>query len=53
MGGGKGSPDHYVATIKPGTVMFEMEGIPENKAREAINLAIYKLPVKAKFIKKN
>ncbi len=53
MGGGKGSPDHYVATIKPGTVMFEMEGIPEDKAREAINLAIYKLPVKAKFIKKN
>lgn len=53
MGGGKGAPDHYVATIKPGTVMFEMEGIPEDKAMEALNLAIYKLPIKAKFIKKN
>ena len=53
MGGGKGAPDHYVATIKPGTVMFEMDGIPEDKAVEALNLAIYKLPIKAKFIKKN
>jgi len=52
MGGGKGAPDHYVATVKPGTVMFEMDGIPEDKAAEALNLAIYKLPVKGKFIKK-
>ena len=53
MGGGKGAPDHYVATVKPGTVMFEMDGIPEDKAAEALNLAIYKLPVKGKFIKKD
>ena len=52
MGGGKGAPDHYVTTVKPGTVMFEMEGISEEKAREALDLCAYKLPVKAKFVKK-
>lgn len=52
MGKGKGAPDHYVATIKPGTVLFEMEGIPEEKAREALILGSHKLPVKAKFAKR-
>ncbi|MEK7643864.1 MAG: 50S ribosomal protein L16 [Patescibacteria group bacterium] len=53
MGGGKGSPDHFVSTIKPGTVLFEMEGIPEDKAKEALTLASHKLPLKARFIKKD
>lgn len=53
MGGGKGSPDHFVCTIKPGTVMFEMEGIPEEKAKEALILASHKLPLKARFVKKD
>ena len=52
MGGGKGAPDHYVCTVKPGTVMFEMVGISEEKAKEALDLAAYKLPLKAKFVKK-
>jgi len=52
MGGGKGAPDHYVCTVKPGTVMFEMEGIPEAQAKEALLLAGYKLPVKVKFVTK-
>ena len=52
MGGGKGAPDHYVCTVKPGTVMFEMAGIPEEKAKEALVLASHKLPMKATFIKK-
>lgn len=52
MGGGKGAPDHYVAIVKPGTVIFEMGGIPEDKAKEAIDLAGYKLGVKTKFVKK-
>jgi large subunit ribosomal protein L16 len=52
MGGGKGAPDHYVCTIKPGTVMFEMEGISEEKARESLLLGGYKLPTRVKFIKK-
>ncbi len=52
MGKGKGAPDHYVATVKPGTVMFEMVGIPEETAREALILASHKLPVQAKFVKK-
>lgn len=53
MGGGKGSPDHFVCTIKPGTVLFEMEGIPEEKAKEALTLASHKLPLKARFVKKD
>ena len=52
MGGGKGAPDHYVVVVKPGTVMFEMGGISEEKAKEAINLAGYKLGVKTKFATK-
>lgn len=52
MGKGKGPVDHYVAVVKPGMVMFEMEGIPEDMARKAMELAAYKLPVKCKFIKK-
>ncbi len=53
MGGGKGSPDHYVCTIKPGVVMFEMEGIPEAEAREALIQAAYKLPVTSVFVKRS
>jgi large subunit ribosomal protein L16 len=50
MGGGKGSVSHYVATVKPGTVMFEMSGITETAAREAMSLASHKLPVHTKFV---
>jgi len=52
MGGGKGSPDHYVATIKPGVVMFEMGGVTREAAKEAMDLAGYKLGVRTKFIEK-
>jgi large subunit ribosomal protein L16 len=52
MGSGKGSPDQWVAVVKPGRVMFEMAGIPEVTAREALRLASYKLPVKTKIITK-
>lgn len=52
MGGGKGSPDHYVATVKPGTVMFEMDGVPATVAKEALLAATYKLSVKSKFVTK-
>ncbi len=52
MGKGKGAPDHYVCTVKPGTIMFEMGGIPEEKAMEALRLASHKLPVKTKVITK-
>lgn len=52
MGKGKGAVDHYVAVIKPGTVMFEMEGVDEKTAREAMTLASHKLPVKCKVITK-
>ncbi|MDD3861445.1 MAG: 50S ribosomal protein L16 [Candidatus Gracilibacteria bacterium] len=50
MGSGKGTLDHYVAAIKPGRVLFEMDGIPANSAKEAMILASHKLPVKCKFI---
>jgi large subunit ribosomal protein L16 len=53
MGKGKGSVDHYVAVVKPGMVMFEVEGLAEEIAKKALNLAAYKLPVKCKFIVKN
>lgn len=49
MGGGKGSVDHYVVSVLPGTVLFEVAGIPEDQAREAIKQAAYKLPLKAQF----
>ena len=52
MGKGKGGVDHYVAVVKPGMVMFEMEGIAEGQAREAMEMAAYKLPVKCKFVTK-
>src|SRR5881392_3723317 len=49
MGSGKGSPEFFVAKVKPGTVMFEMDGVPEEIAREAMRLARHKLPVKTRF----
>ena len=52
MGGGKGSVDHYVFSIKPGRIIFELEGIKEEVAREALARASDKLPIKTKFIKK-
>ena len=52
MGSGKGSPEYWVAVVKPGRVMFEMSGITEEQAREALRLASHKLPVKCKFVKK-
>jgi large subunit ribosomal protein L16 len=53
MGGGKGTPDHYVSVVKPGTVLFEMVGITPVLAKEAMQLAGYKLGVKTRFIEKN
>ena len=50
MGSGKGSPEYWVAVVKPGRVMFEMGGVPEDIAREAMRLAAHKLPIKTKFI---
>src|SRR5438876_7910199 len=50
MGKGKGAPEGWVAVVKPGRVLFEMEGIPEEAAREAMKLAASKLPIKTKFI---
>ena len=52
MGGGKGSVDHYVFPVKPGRILFELEGIKEELAREAFGKAGNKLPLKTKFIKK-
>ncbi len=52
MGSGKGSVDYWVAVVKPGRVMFEMAGVSEDMAREAMRLAANKLPVKCKFVKK-
>ncbi len=52
MGSGKGSPEYWVAVVKPGRVLFEMSGVTEDVAREAIRLASNKLPIKCKFIKK-
>lgn len=53
MGGGKGAVDHYVTNIKPGTVLFEIDGVDEKSAREAMRLASHKLPVRTKFISKH
>lgn len=53
MGGGKGAVDHYVAVVKPGTVLFEMDGVDQEKAKEAFRLASHKLSVKTKFITKD
>ena len=52
MGKGKGAPEYWVAVVKPGRVMFEIAGVPEETAREALRLAMHKLPVKCKFVKK-
>ena len=52
MGGGKGAVSHYVATVKPGTVMFEMDGVPRNVAARALTLAGHKLPIRTKFVTK-
>ena len=53
MGGGKGNPEYYVAKIKTGTVLFEMKGVTEEIAREAMRLAGHKLPVKTRFVKRD
>ena len=52
MGAGKGSPEYWVAVVKPGRVMFEMSGVSEERAREAMRLAMHKLPIKCKFVRK-
>jgi len=52
MGGGKGSVDHYVFPVRPGRMLFEVDGVPEETAREALRLASFKLPVKTRIIKK-
>ena len=52
MGSGKGSPEYWVAVVKPGRVLFEIKGVPEETAREAMRLAMHKLPIKCKFIVK-
>ena len=52
MGSGKGSPEYWVAVVKPGRVMFEIAGVDEELAREAMRLASNKLPIKCKFVKK-
>ena len=52
MGSGKGSPEYWVAVVKPGRIMFEMDGVDESIAREAMRLAGHKLPIKTKFVKK-
>ena len=50
MGSGKGNPEKWVAVVKPGRVLFELSGVPEPVAREAMRLAIHKLPIKARFV---
>ncbi|WP_031517203.1 50S ribosomal protein L16 [Desulfofalx alkaliphila] len=52
MGSGKGAPEHWVAVVKPGRIMFEIAGVAEETAREAMRLAAHKLPVKCKFVKR-
>ena len=52
MGSGKGSPEYWVAVVKPGRIMFEMDGVTEEQAKEAMRLASNKLPIKCKFVKK-
>lgn len=53
MGSGKGSPEYWVAVVKPGRVLFEMSGVAEEVAREALRLAAHKLPIKCKFAKRD
>jgi large subunit ribosomal protein L16 len=52
MGKGKGAPEHWVAVVKPGRIMYEMEGVPEELAREAFRLAAHKLPIKTRFVER-
>ena len=52
MGSGKGSPEYWVAVVKPGRVLFEMNGVSEEVAKEAMRLASHKLPIKTKFVTK-
>ncbi len=52
MGKGKGAVDHYVQEVKPGTMLFEIDGVTEQQAREAMRLASHKLPVRTKFVKR-
>ncbi|NLZ94028.1 MAG: 50S ribosomal protein L16 [Firmicutes bacterium] len=52
MGSGKGSPEHWVAVVKPGRILFELAGVNEEVAREAMRLAAHKLPIKTKFVKR-
>nr|YP_009244016.1 ribosomal protein L16 [Sporolithon durum]AMK96258.1 ribosomal protein L16 [Sporolithon durum] len=52
MGSGKGNPEYWVAVIKPGHILFEMNGVPEKAAKQAMKLAAYKLPIKTKFLTK-
>ena len=52
MGSGKGSPEYWVAVVKPGRILFEMDGVAEDVAKEAMRLAGHKLPIKTKFISK-
>ena len=52
MGSGKGAPEYWVAVVKPGRVLFEMAGVSEEVAREAMRLAMHKLPIKRKFVKR-
>ena len=53
MGSGKGSPEYWVAVVKPGRILFEMDGVAEEVAKEAMRLAMHKLPIKCKFISKS
>ena len=53
MGGGKGAVDHFVAVVKKGKILFEMDGVTLTQAKEAMRLAAYKLPVKTRFLTKN
>jgi large subunit ribosomal protein L16 len=52
MGSGKGAVDHWVAVIKPGRILFEMTGVPEEDAKEALRLAAHKLPIKTQFVRR-
>ena len=53
MGSGKGSPEYWVAVVKPGRILFEMDGVAEDVAKEAMRLAMHKLPIKCKFMSKS
>ena len=50
MGGGKGPPDHWIAVVRPGRILFEMEGVPQDMACSAMRLSAHKLPIKTKFV---